>query len=45
MRSDYKLPALLGKVVDWFVTRHLVGLRNRDYLERLKRFAERGEPK
>jgi uncharacterized protein YndB with AHSA1/START domain len=42
MRSDYKLPALLGKVMDWFVTRHLVGLRNRDYLNRLKRFAERG---
>lgn len=42
MRSDYALPGLLGKMMDWLMTRHAVARRNQDYLARLKRFAERG---
>ena len=42
MRSDYKLPGLLGKAMDWLVTRHAVARRNQDYLARLKRYAEHG---
>ena len=45
MRSDYTMPGVLGKTMDWLVTRHAVARRNQDYLERLKRFAERGESK
>ena len=41
MRSDYKMPGLLGKAMDWLVTRHAVAQRNQDYLARLKRYAER----
>jgi uncharacterized membrane protein len=44
MRSDYVLPGLLGKAMDWLVTRHAVARRNQDYLVRLKRLAEHGEP-
>jgi uncharacterized membrane protein len=44
MRSDYALPGLLGKAMDWLVTRHAVARRNLDYLVRLKRLAEHGEP-
>jgi uncharacterized membrane protein len=44
MRSDYTMPGALGKAMDWLVTRYAVARRNHDYLERLKRFAERGEP-
>jgi uncharacterized membrane protein len=44
MRSDYALPGLLGKAMDWLVTRHAVVRRNQDYLVRLKRLAEHGEP-
>jgi len=43
MRSDYKMPGLLGKAMDWLVTRHAVARRNQDYLARLKRYAEHGE--
>lgn len=43
MRSDYKMPGLLGQGMDWLVTRHAVARRNQDYLERLKRYAEHGE--
>ena len=42
MRSDYTMPGFLGKLMDWLVTRHAVARRNRDYLARLKRHAERG---
>ena len=42
MRSDYTLPGLLGKIMDWLVTRHAVARRNHDYLMRLKRYAEHG---
>jgi hypothetical protein len=42
MRSDYTMPGLLGKAMDWLVTRHAVARRNQGYLARLKRFAEHG---
>ena len=44
MRSDYVMPGLLGKAMDWLVTSRAVGRRNQDYLLRLKRLAEHGEP-
>jgi uncharacterized membrane protein len=40
MRSDYKMPGLLGRVMDWLMTRHAVARRNENYLARLKRYAE-----
>ena len=40
MRSDYTLPGMLGKTMDWLITRHAVARRNQDYLARLKRYAE-----
>jgi uncharacterized membrane protein len=40
MRSDYTMPGLVGRAMDWLVTRHAVARRNRDYLARLKRYAE-----
>jgi uncharacterized membrane protein len=40
MRSDYTMPGLLGKAMDWLITRHAVARRNQDYLVRLKRYAE-----
>jgi uncharacterized membrane protein len=42
MRSDYTMPGLVGKAMDWLLTRHAVARRNRDYLSRLKRYAEHG---
>jgi uncharacterized membrane protein len=44
MRSDYTMPGGLGKAMDWLITRHAVARRNQDYLVRLKRYAEHGEP-
>lgn len=44
MRSDYAMPGLMGKCMDWLLTRHAVTRRNRNYLARLKRYAEHGEP-
>jgi uncharacterized membrane protein len=43
MRSDYAMPGLLGKAMDWLVTRHAATRRNQDYLLRLKRLAEHGD--
>ena len=40
MRSDYTMPGLVGKAMDWLMTRHAVARRNQDYLARLKRYAE-----
>ena len=40
MGSDYTMPGILGKAIDWLMTRHAVERRNRDYLARLKRYAE-----
>jgi uncharacterized membrane protein len=42
MRSDYTMPGFLGRAMDWLVTRHAVERRNREYLARLKRYAEHG---
>ena len=42
MRSDYTMRGLLGKAMDWLVTRHAVARRNENYLARLKRYAEHG---
>src|SRR6202035_1074327 len=42
MRSDYNMPGLLGKTMDWLLTRHAVARRNQNYLARLKRYAEHG---
>jgi uncharacterized membrane protein len=42
MRSDYTMPGTVGKAIDWLMTRHAVARRNRDYLARLKRYAEHG---
>ena len=40
MRSDYTMPGLVGKAMDWLLTRHAVARRNEVYLARLKRYAE-----
>lgn len=40
MRSDYTMPSLAGKAMDWLLTRHAVARRNQNYLARLKRYAE-----
>jgi uncharacterized membrane protein len=40
MRSDYTMPGLVGKAMDWLLTRHAVERRNQNYLARLKRYAE-----
>jgi len=44
MLSAYTMPGMIGQVMDWLVTRHAVARRNLDYLTRLKRYAEHGEP-
>jgi uncharacterized membrane protein len=42
MRSDYTMPGAIGRALDWLVTRHAVARRNREYLARLKHYAEHG---
>jgi uncharacterized membrane protein len=42
MRSEYTMPGIIGKAMDWLLTRHAVARRNQDYLARLKRYAEHG---
>jgi hypothetical protein len=42
MRSEYQMPGAFGRVMDWLLTRHAVARRNRDYLARLQKYAERG---
>ncbi len=44
MTSAYTIPGLLGKLMDKLVTRYAVTRRNQDYLARLKRYAEHGDP-
>jgi len=41
MRDEYVMPSRFGRFFDRFVTRRAVELRDRDWLDRLKRFAER----
>lgn len=40
MRDEYELPGFVGHMMDWLMTRHAVGQRDREYLARLKRLAE-----
>jgi uncharacterized membrane protein len=40
MVSDYTMPGVIGKMMDWLMTRHAVARRNENYLARLKRYAE-----
>ncbi len=42
MRDRYEMPGRIGRMFDWALTRHAVARRDRDYLARLKRLAERG---
>ena len=39
--DEYKIPGRFGRLVDWLLTRHALARRNRDYLDRLARLAER----
>ena len=39
--NDYAIPGRMGRVIDWLLTRHALARRNRDYLDRLARLAER----
>jgi uncharacterized protein YndB with AHSA1/START domain len=41
MRSEYEMPGTFAKWIGRFVTRRAVVRRNRDYLARLKKLAER----
>jgi hypothetical protein len=41
MRDEYVMPSTFGKIFDRFITRRAVRLRDRAWLDRLKRFAER----
>jgi hypothetical protein len=41
MRSEYEMPGRFGRAINWLITRHAVARRNREYLARLKKFAER----
>jgi uncharacterized protein YndB with AHSA1/START domain len=39
--NEYALPGRAGRMMDWLLTRHAIARRNREYLERLARLAER----
>lgn len=39
--NEYEVPGRIGRAIDWLLTRHALGRRNRDYLDRLARLAER----
>jgi uncharacterized protein YndB with AHSA1/START domain len=41
MVSKYEIPGRFGQFFDWLITRHAVARRNREYLERLRKFVER----
>ena len=43
MSDEYTMPTTLGKILDRFATKHAVAVRDRSWLHRLKRFAERAE--
>ncbi len=43
MTDEYTMPTMLGKIFDRFATKHAVEVRDRSWLDRLKRFAERPE--
>ena len=39
--NEYEVPGRFGRIVDWLLTRHALARRNREYLNRLARLAER----
>jgi hypothetical protein len=39
--DEYRIPGPFGQLIDWLLTRHALARRNRDYLDRLARLAER----
>jgi uncharacterized protein YndB with AHSA1/START domain len=39
--NEFESPGRLGRVVDWFLTRHAITRRNRHYMERLADLAEK----
>ncbi len=39
--NEYEIPGRIGRAIDWLLTRHALARRNRDYLERLARLAQR----
>jgi uncharacterized protein YndB with AHSA1/START domain len=39
--NEYEIPGRIGQVIDWLLTRHALASRNRGYLQRLARLAER----
>jgi len=39
--NEYEIPGRIGRLIDWLLTRHALARRNRDYLGRLARLAER----
>jgi uncharacterized protein YndB with AHSA1/START domain len=41
--NQYEYPGRLGRAMDWLLTRNALARRNRDYLARLARLAERRE--
>jgi len=41
MRSEYQMPVRFGRAIDWLITRHAIARRDREYLARLRKFAER----
>jgi len=41
MTSEYEMPGALARAVDWLITRRGIARRNREYLARLKKLAER----
>jgi Polyketide cyclase / dehydrase and lipid transport len=41
MRDVYEMPGAFGRAFDWLFTRHAVARRDRDWLARLRRLAER----
>jgi hypothetical protein len=43
LRDEYEIPGLLGRTMDWLLTRHAVRRRDRDDLAQLKKFAEQRE--
>lgn len=41
MISEYEMPGTFARAVDWLITRRAIARRNREYLARLKKLAER----
>ena len=39
--DEYKIPGRFGRLIDWLLTRRALARRNRGYLDRLARLAER----